>query len=673
MKKFTLLAGLALVAGSAYAEQVNRLEISNPETNDMHYYRISNMRVQRLSYLTQDVYDQYGYEEDNIIGQDVATLTLPEYLPGKCEADGEEAKTPEIFTGNYKYMGLSNYDNQWWLAFSSIDEIVNPNTRFWYFTKGKTEGTVLIHNAVQQGSVKRNPNTVTTIVGTSYKNMAFDTKDNQYFVLPVREMIEEQEFDISLDPDQLDLAFALSTSRTVTTESSTALDCSNYVTRTMKSPQLDEVGDTLFDDESGDTLYNYYGFVGADRTWSPIRQAGGENRNHEINNGSLWFVEPAATADAEAAIAAYAQVIIDSYRKTAEAKGAEIYAAAANELKAYTNLPALIKDQTALQAIIARFANPTQDVSGIKSLADVDNYLEQATANVEKARVEVAGLIGYGAIVRFKQMLAIRDYPAMDEALNIDGDQEKVDTLALGDAWIAAGQKGWFNNGGERAVTGYPAIGPVIETTPDYDLEKTKWELIPIWNTNKFKLYNDATKSYIMAFNADTLKAMTTAIWEADPDLAGTMAEQNVGLFTWATTANADDAAEFELKPCPDAEAQAALNEEEEGYVLDYTIPTEITDNVRLVSVDPKTGYETNLHRATSGSEYKFENYTPTANRWYAESNIFHVEVVKAGGIDEIATPDAPKAQGIYDLQGRRVSKAGKGLYIINGVKTIVR
>ncbi len=670
MKKFTLLAGLALVAGSAYAEQVNGLEISNPETNDMHYYRISNMRVQRLSYITQQVYDAYGYTEDNVIGTDDATITLPEYLPGKCEADGEEFKTPEIFTGDYKYMGLSKYDNQWWLAFSSIDEIVNPNTRFWYFTKGKTDGTVLIHNAVQEGSVKRNPNPVTTVVGTTYRNMAFDTKDNQYFVLPVREMLEEQEYEMALSDEQLDMAFALSTSRNVDLNSSTALDCSNYVTRTMKSPQLDEVGDTLLDEESGDTLYNYYGFVGADRTWSPIRQ-NGVNQNHEINNGSLWFVEPADAAEAQAAIDAYRQVIIDSYRETAKSEATKIYSAVADELQAYTNLPALIKDQQALQTIIARYANPTLDVSHIQSLADVDNYVEQATADVEKARVEVAGLIGSGAIVRFKQMLAIRDYPAKDEA-EIDGDLEKLEDLALGDAWIAAGQDGWFNNGGERAVTGYPAIGPVVESTPGYDIEKTKWELIPVWNTNTFKLYNEATKSYIMAFNADTLKAMATAAWEADPELAGTMAEEP-NLFTWATTENADDAAAFELQACPDVEAQAALNEEEEGYVLDYSIPTDVTNNVRLVSVDPKTGATTNLHRATSGSDYKFENYIPTADRWYAESNIFNIEVLQAGGIDEIATPDAPKAQGIYDLQGRRVSKAGKGLYIINGVKTIVR
>jgi len=675
MKKFTLLAGLALVAGSAYAEQVNGLEISNPETNDMHYYRISNMRVQRLSYISQKVYDQWGYEEDNEIGTDDATITLPEYLPGKYEGDGEEFKTPEIFTGEYMYMGLSDYSNQWWLAFSSIDEIVNPNTRFWYFTKGKTDGTVLIHNAVQEGSVKRNPNTVTTIVGTSYSNMAFDTKDNQYFVLPVREMLEEQEFEMALTDEQLDMAFALSTSRLVDENSSTALDCSNYVTRTMKSPQRDEVGDTVLD-ENNDTVFNYYGFVGADRTWSPIRQ-NGVNNNHEINNGSLWFVEPAATEDAEAAIAAYRQVIIDSYRKTAEAQATTIYEAAAKELQAYTNLPALVKDQTALQAIIARYANPTLDVSGIQSLADVDNYIEQATANVEKARVEVAGLIGSGAVVRFKQMLAIRDYETwLDTYLN---DEELASELALGNAWIAAGQDGWFNNGGERAVTHYPAIGPVIESTPGYDVELTKWELIPVWNTNKFKLYNAATKSYIMAFNADTLKAMATAAWEADPDLAGTMAD-DPNLFTWATTENIDDAAAFELQACPDAEAQTALNEQEEGTVLDSEanldidpISTDITNNVRLVSVDPKTGNATNLHRATSGSEYKFENYTPTAYRWYAESNIFNVEVIEAGSINEIATPDAPKAQGIYDLQGRRVSKAGKGLYIINGVKTIVR
>ena len=37
------------------------------------------------------------------------------------------------------------------------------------------------------------------------------------------------------------------------------------------------------------------------------------------------------------------------------------------------------------------------------------------------------------------------------------------------------------------------------------------------------------------------------------------------------------------------------------------------------------------------------------------------------------ATLSTEKAQGIYDLSGRRVSKAGKGIYIMGGKKIYVK
>ncbi len=49
-------------------------------------------------------------------------------------------------------------------------------------------------------------------------------------------------------------------------------------------------------------------------------------------------------------------------------------------------------------------------------------------------------------------------------------------------------------------------------------------------------------------------------------------------------------------------------------------------------------------------------------------------ELVKIeGGEDSISEIAAEKANTIYDLQGRKVAKAGKGLFIINGVKTLVK
>lgn len=48
------------------------------------------------------------------------------------------------------------------------------------------------------------------------------------------------------------------------------------------------------------------------------------------------------------------------------------------------------------------------------------------------------------------------------------------------------------------------------------------------------------------------------------------------------------------------------------------------------------------------------------------------VTVGGEGAINEISAA-SKVAGGIYDLQGRKVAKAGKGLYIINGVKTLVK
>jgi hypothetical protein len=47
---------------------------------------------------------------------------------------------------------------------------------------------------------------------------------------------------------------------------------------------------------------------------------------------------------------------------------------------------------------------------------------------------------------------------------------------------------------------------------------------------------------------------------------------------------------------------------------------------------------------------------------------------VNADSINSIyAEPTTAKATGIYDLAGRKVSKAQRGFYIINGQKTIVK
>lgn len=698
MKKFTLLAGLALVAGAAYAAEpevvnnlkmstvVNELDLTDP-ANDMYYYRISNMRIQRASYIKAtvgNIYDGEGYEEDNILDfhdTAIGQAPMPTFLPGKygdaedlesCEPD---ALTPQLYEGDYKYMGLAAWDGNWWIGFSSLDEIVNPNTRFWYFTKGKNDGTVYIHNAVQQGSVKRDRNkNVVFAGGATRATMGFDTKDNMYFVQPVEDALMEAGFEMQLTDAELKSAFALSTAKTWSESSDKSLDCNNYVNYTLVSRDLDEDGEQVFNAD-GDSVYRYYGFVGADRTWSPIRIASSSNSNHEVNNGTLWFVTDATIAEANAAINEYTSVIVATYKEAARKAYVEAVKAVAAEMEAYVNLPALIKDQNALQQIIAECSNPTVNTDNVKTLADVDKFGEMGAAKAQNYRAQVGALVGHGAVVTFKNMTAFRDAQTFYDG-RID-DEEVANELAYGNAYIAAGQAATFNNGsGSESVaeTGYKGIGPMVETTPGYDAALCQWELIPVWGTATFKLYNAKTNTYIMNYNDSTLRAMTYEKWEED-GIAEDMME-NASRFTWATTEDESKAAAFTLRACPAVDEQNAISANDSSLLEDpnLNISTDVVNNVYLESTDVLTGSATAIHRASSPFKFKFISYNPENNRWYADPNVFHVDVVVEGSINDIAAPVAPKAQGIYDLQGRKVAKAQKGgLYIINGVKTIVR
>ena len=62
------------------------------------------------------------------------------------------------------------------------------------------------------------------------------------------------------------------------------------------------------------------------------------------------------------------------------------------------------------------------------------------------------------------------------------------------------------------------------------------------------------------------------------------------------------------------------------------------------------------------GSKIVFEN-----NFWRYLYNVTFVDE-EVLGISEVKT--APKANVIYDLMGRKVSKANKGLYIVAGIMT---
>ncbi len=76
---------------------------------------------------------------------------------------------------------------------------------------------------------------------------------------------------------------------------------------------------------------------------------------------------------------------------------------------------------------------------------------------------------------------------------------------------------------------------------------------------------------------------------------------------------------------------------------------------------------------ATSKYTLNFPTGYFTVNGKLAPAMSSELNVVDTTGIREVNAAEKTGATVIYDLQGRRVSKASKGVYIINGVKTLVK
>ncbi len=674
MKKFTLLAGIALLAGnSAFAvEEINGLKISTD--TEKVYYRISNMRAQRLSYITGNIIGQDG--PDDIVGEDKAVVKLPELLP-----DGD--LTPEIY--EFPYMGLSELNGNWWVGFSAQSNVMSPYTTYWYFTKGDRDGSVYIHNAVMDGTVKRASQWVEGVNGGRRKTMGFDQDgQNRYYVIPAMEGptsngeltgmgINDQEWadDLTLSEEQKSQAFALCIMPTYNTESNTCLDMNNYITFTTQSQQIDENGDPAVN-ENGDPIYDYYGFAGVDRTWSPVRQAGGENINHYANNGTLFFVDERPEAEAEEAIKKYRDEINRVLREGAVKASKQSFDEVVSSMEGWANVPALWSNENALRSIIDYCANWNGEGLDVSTVVDLETRLKfeaDAKKLADKKLAEAAGLIGTGAIITLQNQLAFRD---LEDWFNMD--EEERELYQLGNAYITAGGDGSVVFDGTVSPTSYTGIVPTLTAT-----EKSQWTLIPVPGTATFLLYNEATKTYIRQYQN---------MYEF-ADGENEFGEKDLCVdFSWATTENKEEAAPFSFIGCANPEEdQTPLTEDEEIVFeeCEEVASTDVINNVRLESQytvvtpsenegeDPtETTYTTHIFRTTSDSGYNFANYGNLKNWWFADPTAFKVALVKEGGISEI-TAENIKNNAVYDLQGRRVAKAGKGLFIINGVKTIVR
>lgn len=678
MKKFTLLAGIALLAGSGAfaeeAEEIYGLKISTD--TQKYYYRISNMRAQRMSYIDGKIYYGEGYDEDDETGfTDNLQVPLPEYLP-----DGE-TPTPEIYTR--PYMGLSNLNGNWWCAFSAQDEVVDVRTTYWYFTAGTKKNTVVIHNAVMDGSMKRASTYVTDVAGSSRAAMGFDLDgENNYYVIEamngpisssgeyVGSGIVDQDWydyiDESLTSEQQNSAYAFSVNASYSVGSSTCLDMNNYISYTWKEQGIDPETGELAVDENDEPVYSYYGFAGVDRTWTPINVS--NEWNHIYNNGSLFFVERDDTTDAAAAAAieGYQEVIAQGFRDGAIEGAKAYFTDAVSTMKGWLNVPGLWKDQTSLQAIVDYCENwngEGLDISAVNSLATRLEYEEAAEKLANAKLIEAVKLAGNGAVVTLQNQLAYRDLE--------DSEGTDAEEYVICNAYITAGGFGTVVYNSDQWECEYPAVIPTAEAT-----ENSQWTMEYVWGTTSFLLYNEATGMYIRQY-----KDMYD-LAGGDEEFGG---EDGLYDYSWATTTNKEEAAPFTFVGCPDAEAQTEPTDDELMILEDYEVDTDITNNVRLTSSytvttpaeeegeeDTVTTYTTNIHRSSLSSFYTFVNYTPTKYWWYADTNAFKVGVIKEGGISEVAAENNT-TNAVYDLQGRRVAKAGKGIYIINGVKTLVR
>lgn len=111
--------------------------------------------------------------------------------------------------------------------------------------------------------------------------------------------------------------------------------------------------------------------------------------------------------------------------------------------------------------------------------------------------------------------------------------------------------------------------------------------------------------------------------------------------------------------PAPAAEGETS------SLLKGYSLPCSV-----LTAADSYGISGTDFVQTTSTPAGSVIIVKPADATWDATLAIDASETV---GIKEVESAAAAKANAIYDLQGRRVSNASKGIFIINGVKTLVK
>lgn len=677
MKKFTLLALASLVAGTSmgFADDVVTLPgglIPSTKENPV-YYKISNMRADRFNYVTGEIMDA---THNDVIFTDTQGNWgpgLPEYLP-------DENETPMIWEN--PYMGLAIADGKFWTAFSAQKEVMDAETIYWWFEQASSGGNaVYVRNAVIDGALK---NRAENVLGRP--SMSFsETAKQAYYVLPLdEEQIEELE--LSDDPYGTD-AFALSKNRTLVSSSGEVvegqcLDMNNYITFNWTSDlqKTDENGEPMFTD--GDEIdpatgepvqvpvYVQYGFAGVNLKWNPLST--GNNDNYKYNNGSLFKVTRVEdNSIVEAAIKAYeekkAQVYQEGVLKTLESAKASAIA----QIDGLRNLPAIYSNTTEIDAIVADINNLNMDVTSVRSQDDVDVMEARIEADLAGQVNRVVRLAGDKTVIRLKQMLAIRDW----EDYSMMGPDNSEN---LGNAYLSSNGQGQVKYEGSMEEAFYPAVTCLLtaDATCDWTLE---------WVAGQgYRLKNG--EKYIRTYGDWENVADWASIFDIDVENLeeGQSVLDGMDIFTWATTTNVEEAAVFNFSGCAEEVQNVTLNDQEQLTVDDYCEDLEYEDeeavrtttNICHLTAPDADGNTSWLCRDTAAQNYTVISWN-AGDRYFANPNAWKIELISEGeeipdGIQEISGVSA-KAQGIYDLQGRKVANPSKGLYIINGVKTLVK
>jgi hypothetical protein len=379
--------------------------------------------------------------------------------------------------------------------------------------------------------------------------------------------------------------------------------------------------------------------------WNPISDGVGNN-----NNGSVFYFEEASQDDYEGAVSSYLNDYAEeSINSQVDAAKEEIIAI----LKGYKNIPALWTSTDAIDAAIAKAEAVTGDTGNINSFEDVTAAVSAAQAELDAIAATATKTAGTGAIITLFG--------------TYDGRPE----------YVVAGQEGTY---GSYTETAYDELGEdgehyfgvyydedgnsfaAVGRSEDADAN-AEWTMEYAGGI-EYRLFNAANNCYFAEFAANI-------------PTKGEKTASDAHSISWPTTEDVNNAALFTFFGAPDAEA-IVKTAATDATPATYYEASECLNHVQLRG--ELNGDARMIHACGPYSNYNLTGFDNVPGDNYVEGrSTFLLNVVKAAtpieedAIEEITVAPAKTAEGIYDLAGRRVSKATRGFYIINGVKTLVK